>query len=158
MAIIAGSTALASDILNLVKLIRKTADETVNNSAVLQDDNELFLPMLANEVWQITLSLIVNSSAVADLKLGFTAPAGAAMYSYSRYIREDNVVCDGFASLAATLLLRGVGANEMPIFLTGIVINGANAGNFQIQWAQATAEVSDTKVLTNSYIIAHKMA
>jgi hypothetical protein len=33
-----------------VQIIRKTADETVNNSAVLQNDDELLFPIGANEV------------------------------------------------------------------------------------------------------------
>jgi len=38
-----------------------------------------------------------------------------------------------------------------------VYIGGGAAGNIQLQWAQGFADVSDTKVLANSFIIAHKL-
>ena len=36
------------------------------------------------------------------------------------------------------------------------VIEKGTAGNLQLQWAQDVATAVDTKVLTNSYLEAHK--
>ena len=40
----------------------------------------------------------------------------------------------------------------------GVISNAGTAGNLQLQWAQDTAEVSDTRVITDSYILAHRLA
>ena len=71
----AGATApeWATTIIGTV--VRKTADETVSNSTVLQNDDHLVLSVGASDVWDILMVLRINSSAVADFKWVFTVPA-----------------------------------------------------------------------------------
>ena len=64
-----------ADLLD-TKVIRKSADETVNNSTTLQDDDELLFPIAANEVWYFEFFLLIQSSAdmeVADWKWAISA-------------------------------------------------------------------------------------
>jgi hypothetical protein len=140
------------------KIIRKTADEIVNNSAILQDDDHLFFAMGANEVWQADVFIFSNSSATADLSVALSLPTGAvAQVLWNGYDTASNptyqTINDG-----TTVGLGGLGSDALAIVMRCLVINGANAGNFQLQWAQLTAEVSDTIVKANSCIIAHKLA
>ena len=138
--------------------VRKTSDETVNNSSTLQDDDALLLAMAANETWFFSVTIFFISSGVADFKVTLTSPTGStllhgctqAQVNSAGGVQECNALASGVA-----FAYSGTGSNES-LFLTGIVVNGGTAGNLQLQWAQNTAEVSDTKVLTNSYLEAHK--
>ena len=138
-----------------ITVVRKTSDETVNNSTVLQNDNELFLPIAANEVWFFEMRLLTNSSAAADFKTTITLPSGAAGFAHS--MGTDSAGAQQISYQTWTLDWQGVAGNLGSPILNGIVINGANAGNIQLQWAQQFAEASDTKVLTNSCIIAIRL-
>ena len=52
-------------------VVRKTADETVNNSNALQNDNHLLLALAANEVWQVELTLLLlSTSTTPDFLFG----------------------------------------------------------------------------------------
>ncbi len=160
MTIATGQVALAADVNALLTKIRKTSDETVNNSTVLQNDNELLFAMAANEVWHVALIMIIDSSAVADFKFGFSLPAGATAHGY--YIGHSSAGAAIQGALIQTSVSDlqgvGVGTGRNQAIVNLVVINGVNAGNFQLQWAQNTAEVSDTKLLTNSCITAGKVA
>ena len=152
-----------------IKTVRKTADETVNNSTVQQNDDELLFAVAANEVWVFDLYLLFTSSLVADFQFGFTAPVGCTLHwgvigtgasvgYYTWGLNAVGVNPTGLLIVTAVLPVAGGGADIMGVRSTIMVINGVNAGNIQLQWAQNTGEASDTKVLTNSCIIAHKIS
>jgi len=133
------------------QVIYKSADETVNNSAVLQDDNHLSFSIGANEVWAFKWFLMYTSGATPDLKLKFSLPSGATMnymtqFDFSSYTE------------ASTLVLPGGAGNPLVETTHGIIFNASSAGTVQLQWAQNTATAVDSKVLKGSYIIAHKLA
>ena len=137
-----------------VTIVRKTADETVNNSNLPQNDDELFLPVLANEVWVFQLYLKVATTAVADFKAAFTVPAGATLSwypgppSWSLSPWDNAGMVENF--------LTGTNRTNAIVTANGVYVGGANAGNLQFRWAQNTAEATDTKVLKNSCLIAFK--
>ena len=133
-------------------IVRKTADEIVNNSTVLQNDDHLLFAVAANEVWEIRVAMIVASTAVADFKYAFTVPTGGAIYAPGGYTTDSD------ATIAVAVLYTANQTMSTTVAVNRRYIGGANAGNVQFQWAQNTAEVSNTKVLANSYIIAHKLA
>jgi hypothetical protein len=58
---------------------RKTANETVNNSSVLQNDDVLLVPVEANVVYLAHLHMLYLSQVAAAFKYGFTFPAGATL-------------------------------------------------------------------------------
>jgi hypothetical protein len=143
-------------------IVRKTADEAVNNSTVLQDDNHLLLAVGANEVWLFEFYLLQQSvSTTADIKFGFSYPAGCTIYWG---IPSENWVGVATANDPTSVTIetgtrsKGTGNRTQAIWMSAIVVNGANAGTVNLQWAQATATVEDTKMLTNSVLLAHKVA
>jgi hypothetical protein len=143
-------------VMDTAVIVRKTADEPVNNSTALQNDDELLLAMAANEVWEIDLNLIFQSTAVAGLKLIPTVPAACVGYQHGVYIDTTPALVLTKVALV-TVSVQGIAANSM-LCLRYTVINGANAGNFQIQWAQMVAEATNTIVRANSMLIARKIA
>lgn len=147
-------------------IVRKTANETVTSSTTLQNDDHLFFAIAANEIWTFECTIFYNADADApDLLVAFTAPTGATI----RYggigaslttapSAATDVDFSSVGAVAPTTLEFGASAGDGTLFLKGIVVNGANAGNVQLQWAQKVSDVNPTRLLTNSFITAHKVA
>lgn len=133
-----------------VQRIYKSANETVNNSAVLQNDDELILPVLANEVWAFTMFLHASSGATPDFKYTFSLPSGTT----TRFF--DAVFFNDFEE--GETVVHGGGTNPIITTIMGHFTISSTPGNVVFQWAQNTQNASDTKVLKGSYIIAHKLA
>lgn len=127
----------------------KTIDEIVNNSIVLQNDDELFLPMVANENAIIQLLVKAKSPTLTTLRVAFAIPAGAIIwwipYQTSTAFSNgaDMTVATQFTVLAAT---------SKYYLMILYYIGGANAGNLQFQWAQWVATAENTTVEKSSYL------
>jgi len=143
-------------------IVRKTADETVNNSAVLQNDDHLLLAIAANEVWLVVfyLNLLQGDSTTPLYKFAVTVPDGATLI----FGGPMETTTTGVANVIGTTtsggaLTQRTAANAIDaLMLFAIVTNGATAGNIQLQWAQALTQAVNTKVLANSCLIAFKLA
>lgn len=160
MAIATGQQALAADVLALQKITLKSADETVNNSIVLQNDDELLVPVAANEIWYLKYFIKITGTDTADFKFIFVLPAGGAMRGYDAYdlalLTNQHMVADrNFATQVDSHVPGGTTGNVL--FIEALYVGAGAAGNVQFQWAQSNAEASDTKVLANSFILAKKM-
>ena len=144
-------------------IVRKPVDEIVSNSNAFQNDDHLFFAVGANEVWSIFAIIRFYSTTTADISFTWARPTGGELMGVHAGAigvlastvdpadpRRDGV----FPQAGAGLLFD----NERWFMFWGTYVGGANAGNLQLQWAQRIAEVSDTRVLANSYIIAHKIS
>jgi hypothetical protein len=112
--------------------------------------------LAANEVWAFRIILFAEIKAASDFKLNLTVPAGASGYT-------DNLLslsANGIPAVAlGTNFNYAVTSDATYIVeITGMVANGANAGNLQLQWAQFAAVVENTVILAKSYMIAHRLA
>ena len=145
--------AHANDYILHSEVVVKTADETVNNSDVLQDDDELFFAVGANEVWQFELLFLHISGAVPDIKYAFTVPVGGNIYAAPSHTTIGPAAPK---DLTVAIVLTGAGADRV-IWFIGWYTGGANSGNVQLQWAQNAANASDTKVLQNSCLMARRI-
>ena len=134
-------------------IVLKASDETVNNSNALQNDDDLLFAIGANEDWIFQFSIFYDSTAY--FKFAITVPAagtfliwgvGQAYYSSGAFVYASAITASG-----TSRAVQGGGAGTAKhTIITGSVSNGANAGNVQLQWAQSTAEATDTKVLAGS--------
>lgn len=146
---------------------RKSADETVNNSSVMQNDDHLSFAIGASEVWVVSFHLFVSAaSATPDLKVALTLPAGATSAMGIIGPATANTILAGDAILqsftdATTALTVGViidsTANNV-VRYSACIENSTNAGTVQLQWAQSAATASDTKVRKNSFMIADRIS
>jgi hypothetical protein len=139
-------------------IVRKTADETVNNSTTLQNDDHLLLAIAANEVWLVEAILYyISAGATPDLKVAWALPTGATGFYLGWGLGYNDAVY--IVSQSSTYsLIFGTEWTARIAIVKLLVINGATAGNIQLQWAQNTATAENTKMLTNSCLIAHKLA
>ena len=131
----------------------KTADETVNNSNVLQNDNDLVLSLEANKIYTFELHLVVAMKANSDFKHAFTQPAGVTSYM-TRYSDSSTTVAATATTTWSSLISS---SNNIYIKFLGIIITTGTTGDFQLQWAQNTAVAEDTKVLKGSYLKLTKL-
>jgi hypothetical protein len=149
----------------VTEFVRKTANETVNNSASFQDDDELFFPVRANEIWDVEASIRYDSSTTADIKWRFTVPGSGVAGTGSGLIHRltggasglaDDVV-EPMSDLTRTPS-GGIGiGTEAPMHIRMLIVVGDTDGNIVYQWAQNTAALSNTSVRNGSWIIGRKV-
>ena len=131
----------------------KTADETVSNSDVLQDDDHLSVTVVSGKYYHIKVYLRVTSNTAMDFRWAFSAPGSTLEGSWvaKRYQHASaaHVVFAGAALETGQTELIIPSAVECMVIIEG-VYKAAASGTFVLQWAQGTAVVSDTKVLEAS--------
>ena len=131
----------------------KEADETVNNSVTLQDDDDLTFTMTADKIYAFTMALLVTGNSAADFKLNIdVASSGAADYlltyantggSFTGEMKWEgentSIFADG--SWHQTLSAKASGV---------LVCDGSNR-LVKLQWAQNSAHASNTQLLIGSW-------
>jgi len=142
------------------KMAYKAADETVNNSNTLQNDDDLKLVVAANEIWTLELRLIFKSvSTTSDYLWGFSYPTGCGIYWGwdALWLAVATTSGPNTCLIQTDTIARGSGNLSTPVWIKVIIINGATAGTVNFQWAQNTATVEDTDLLAGSCMIAHRL-
>lgn len=143
---------------SLSRIVRKTSDETVSGTTTLQADDDLTFSVTTSAVVVISGHILFNSNSTANFKHRFSGPTGAAGsfgVGAPRLRTGGDVGGTGFYALGATLLSGGHSADASQA-VHGVVRNGANPGSVTLEWAQDTSDASDTKVLTDSYLLVQK--
>lgn len=143
--------------------VRKTANETVNNSATLQNDDELTLPALAGSVYFAELFIIHSADSAADMKFFLTVPSGAVLSfatlgPNASQTNRDSVTINQLAGSGSAISVGcfGVGSNQVTIVRASIKIS-STAGSVTLQWAQSSAAVNNAVVNANSYMWLRRM-
>jgi len=131
--------------------VTKASDETVNNSDTLQDDDDLVLPVDANSTYMFILAGSFVTNGTADFHIGWTGPASATM-AWNETLSSSAAA----RAIGASPIVQGSTADET-IFVLGWLKTVGTAGNLQLQWAQGTATVVDTKLRAGSSLIAIKV-
>lgn len=131
-------------------IVRKTAAQIVNNSNVLQDDNDLKVHLHANSQHEGTLTIWGISAVLADWNFAFTGPAGfdGLAFILSGF-EQKNLPFSGSMCSAR-------GSDEL-IMIHFIVVNGGTPGDFKFRWAQQTPNVSDSTIYEGSNIVARRL-
>jgi len=155
----AGATAPEWGPQTGITMTRKTADESVNNSTVLQNDNHLLLSVGSNEVYWVMLYLRADYTIALDIyiDIAWTIPVAAAMYrTDANYQAVDTAGNEDNATAEQTV--SGLSTTTKGILLEYLYVGGANAGTIQLQWAMNTAVETDLNVRTNSFLTAYKLS
>jgi hypothetical protein len=130
----------------------KSVDETITNNATLQNDDELFFPIGANESWVFRFTLQANSGTTPDFRFGVSAPGGATC-SVGVIDPEGAISNAGLGCGVAITGIPGNGVNDV-YEVVGSVDNGGTAGNVTLQWGQNTSNGAATIVRAGSTLFA----
>lgn len=156
---------------NLVALngfVRKTSDEAVTSSAVLQNDDHLFYSIPATGTYVFDLFLVAQSAANAagDLQVGFTFPTGTltvgahgADANLASGTTVTTMAVMANPSVASGAVFATFGVSTLPTFswIHGMFIATAT-GTLQTQWSQAVSNANSTTVRTGSHLTVRQVA
>lgn len=134
----------------------KAADETINNSAALQNDNDLAIAVAGSAYYAGRVYIGYTSQVAAGLQVDFTAPAGATLRC-SSYLASGVATPFGSTNaLGAVGGLPGTGA-QLP-YMGMFMLTTTGAGTLQFRWAQSVANASNTTVHQGSWLELRRVA
>lgn len=142
--------------IGAVEFSRSTSAFTKNANTTLGDVTGLAFAVGANETWIFEFFIHGISNAAADWKFAVTFPTTPTAVRYGVEI-SGNLGAESTATAGADVIGDATGVEEV-VVLSGLLRNGANAGNVQLQAAQNTSNASDTIIRADSYVIAHRIA
>jgi hypothetical protein len=158
---LAGEDILASDVV-IPKYVMKAAGEVVNNSAALQNDNDLLAALPVGQ-YKIELFVHYTTNTAADFQCAWTATGtinslgrtvmggGTSMTS----VTDSTLRFQGLALGTANLVSGNT--TSANIVREDLLVDVVAAGTLQFQWAQGTANASDTTVTSASRMIITKV-
>lgn len=136
----------------------KTASETVNNSTALQNDNELLVPIPAVAAnWRIEGVIYYASTTVADLKATFAVNGGISSLLFGlQGLATGSAGVTGDTNWdsqvpGVAIAIGGTGGTISATISGGMISTGV-AGTLQFQWAQNTAEATNTQISSRSWL------
>lgn len=121
---------------------------------------QLVLTPSVSKTYDIDGVIYYTAGATGDIRLAFTFPTGATLYlGGTSYGATGNLVqfSSWLAAVSGTYN-RFEGATAAPIFLSGTLVMGSTSGNFQTQFAQDTANATNTSILNGSKLRLTKVA
>jgi len=143
-----------------VKSVRKSSDQTVTSSTTLVNDSQLKFAVAANETYIFQAWLYTYAAdGTPDIKITFTAPSGSTLFWSSSQVifLPDASTSLTVVAPAATTGSLFIDSNLRAIQLYGTILNGATAGDVQLQWAQNTSSANGTSVKAGSSIFGIKV-
>lgn len=148
-------------------ILRKTADESVTSSAVLQDDDHLTFPVNASEVVLIEGLLVATGNSAGDISVALMAPAGTVgrFSGVGPDIGATDIGNTNVSSAAITdvttpdFLNFGVVTSSIgsAISVRALLVIGGTAGTVKLQWAQRVSNGTATVLEEHSHLIVTRV-
>lgn len=137
----------------IATFVRKTNNESVVNSAVLQDDDDFTFTLAPNRCYEVTFMLKISCSNGGRMKMKTVAPVGTSAFigamitgpglSKVTYMPDPTVeylVTSGAVSEATDICM-----------IQGTITTAGAGGTFKLQWAQNSADGIPTIIYAGSY-------
>lgn len=144
----------------------KTADQGVTNSATLQPDAELLVPVVSGATYRGELTLFYVAPVAQDLRYAWSFPLGS---SGRRGLLGPDPTTTAAVDLAAMqsrvsgafdtqFVVGGAGGSHKVAIERFLFVSGGD-GTLQLQIAQGTAAAATTStVLAYSTLVLHRMS
>ena len=137
--------------------VYKAADETVNNSTSLQDDNHLTFTVTPTDkdhaFWG---TLYADGPASADIKINYTASGNGDIDIIQMYINTGGSFTGEYKNEGQdqAFFTEAAGTEHVALFFTGVFHSDSTSGDrtVTIRWAQNSAVSGDTKMKKGSWI------
>jgi hypothetical protein len=137
--------------------VRKLTDQTKTGTTTLAADSALSFAMAAATKYVVRGRIFFDTTAAGDFKWRHVGPASPTLVRVKRSSIDPaataygNIAVDTAYS-AADITELSASTNGGFIEFEAIIHNGANAGNFEIHWAQNTSDGGNTVVRAGSYL------
>ena len=134
-------------------VVIKSSDQTVNNSTTLVNDDTLVWALAANKNYRLWAHAFIDTHIHSDFKWTFTGPSGCEIHlTVNRnYAAGASYDWHGLNSLGTVVSMGTPSDTASNWYWFGTIMNGGNAGNLQLQWAQNAAQSFDTKMHNGSW-------
>src|SRR6266545_451259 len=113
-------------------IARKTTDESVTSSGVLQNDDQLLWSVAANEIWIARMYLLFTAATAGDINVSWGFPASGVLYaSAPGSLDAAGAVVSPLSKLTATdgTSINFFGDAPEKLFMEDVLyINAGNAG------------------------------
>lgn len=133
----------AVEALPVFDIVKKTADETVNNSTTSQNDDHLYYSVAANKVYAYRLSYMWHSAGAIRPKCDFAFPAGATNTWVAIFRAASTEHSERIANEQVTNMFEMGADTYQHIEIWGIIATAGTAGTLQLRWAQNAAVAAD---------------
>jgi hypothetical protein len=164
-----GGAPVAGSIGGPLKTILRTSDASgITSNTTLASDSTLLFPVGANDIWAFMAALIFTAGdTAADVKIGWSVPTGCTMLWGAQGAQSNNVSGFGPAQTSSTPTALSTEAASVSVGsfngtfgvnLQGLVFNGANPGNVNIQFAQATSSANALIPKKGSHLMVYRLA
>lgn len=155
-----GLATFSTTPVGAAKISRCTSALTKNNNTTVANITGLAFSVAASETWAFTFYLKGVTTTTANWKFAITGPTTPTAVWYG-HAKPSNIGIAATDTLGTAVLREGVTASpgtEEMIQISGYIRNSTNAGTIQLQMAQNTAEVFDTIIRAESYVVALREA
>jgi len=163
--ILAGADYTAGLLASMLPLAAwKAADTSIASSATLANDPDLSVAVGASQTWafQAMLSYTGDATGSGGIKFTWTCPSGGTLnwmsVYYSTAVGAGDLNASSFVGSGTTRTAVTDGTTQLPITIQGILVNGATAGNLQLQWAQNASDATATVMKAGSLLLARRLA
>ncbi|GHH83876.1 hypothetical protein [Streptomyces capitiformicae] len=146
-------------------IVTKQITESVTSSTTFQNDDELFVSVEANAKYRVQLFLLHSSPTAGDIKLQFTAPAGASfnwgVHGAETAVTTSNAVPEtvmASRNIGEIANFGGGASTGTTAFIEGTLTTAGTAGTLQLQWAQRVSDASATQVRAGTILSVKRIA
>jgi len=139
-------------------VVVKQADETINSSTSLQDDDELLWAMGANESWAFVCHLLFTGTAGGDFKIDWQGPTDFTCdYNWGATFNiGDTISLFGGGDESSGPAATGAAASKRQVNIMGSFETHGTAGNARLRWAE-NAATGNLTVHEGSMLAAHRV-
>jgi hypothetical protein len=136
----------------LGSMIIKGATQTKTSNVSFANDSELLFAVEANKDYIFQGRILFETGATPDFKIQIAVPSTPTLFVMQQQaIAPGATAHSNIAVLTTTTSAPITGGTGSGVFeFSGILRNGANAGNLSVQWAQNVSDAASTKVLVGS--------
>lgn len=134
-------------------IARPSVNTIANNSTTLLNSTSFSIPLLAATTYFILGTLAFNSNATANAKFNLSLSAVLGDYFVTYYNAGSGaIVNSAYLWTTSGVVISGLGIDYIANIQGTLTTVGAET--LQFQWAQNTANVSDTTLYTRSCLLA----
>ncbi len=155
------ASVLSTAVTEVREIIGIASGTTVNNSTTLVNATGMGCAVAINTTYRFRARFQYNSNATADFKVGWTFPTGTTMaYTAIGFLTSGAIALPSGIQTDAFGFGGGAlsGTTDDSVVFEGTIVTSSTAGTVQAQVAQFTANVSNTILRANSYLVLVKVA